>query len=638
MTTPIATVRRRAQARFAPPPRLTVSEFADKELVVVSGPHAGARWRTNLAPYQRGIMDAFHEPNIEIVAVMGSSQWGKTSCAVNIVAYHIAHDPCSILVVEPTERPMAEDFSKNRLAPLIEACPSLRDRIVQPRAVKDSDNTIFSKRFPGGAIALAGANSPSSLAARPVRLLVLDEVDRYPPELGGEGSTIEIARKRTQTYGRRRRIFMASSPTIVGAHIDTWFHDGDQRHYYVPCPHCEYMHVLTWANLKFEKEDPDAAHFVCPRCSGAFGDRERIEILAAGQWRAEKPTRSIASFHLWEGYSPFSTLAEIVRGFLHAKQQADRGDHAAMHSWVNTTLGEPREVDDGVGAEPNTLLLRREPYVVPVPGAEPRDVDVPAGACCLTLGIDVQDDRFEVVTWGWGPGEESWVITRDVLPGDTSQPGPWAMLDELLDRQYEHASGVRLHALAACIDSGGHRTTLVYNWAFKHAARRVFATIGRDGERPIVSSPSPRRWGRDERQVPLYTVGVDAAKALIVGRLRVTAPGAGFVHLPLGEALIDEEFVLQLTSEKLETKFHKGVVSTRWVKTRPRNEALDCAVLALAALRLLNPNLTTLAGRFAQAVAARGTDDPATSAARASAPAPSPRSRELGRSSYIYGG
>ncbi len=151
------------------------------------------------------------------------------------------------------------------------------------------------------------------------------------------------------------------------------------------------------------------------------------------------------------------------------------------------------------------------------------EIDVPHGAASLTMGIDVQDERLEALVIVWGAREESWGIDRQTLSGDTSQPGPWQILDQLLDQPYRHASGQSLHIQAACIDSGGHRTTTVYGYAERKAARRVYAIIGRDGQRPIVSSPSPRRWGRHERQVPLYTIGVDAAKALWISRLAAMA-------------------------------------------------------------------------------------------------------------------
>ena len=167
---------------WAPPPDLTVSQFADRELVVTTGPLAGTHWQTDFAPYQRGIMDAFNELGIEFVAVRSSAQVGKTALLIAIVAYHMRHDPCPILVVEPTVDPMARDFARNRLDPVIAASPALAE-VVSKQKSRDSNNTILMKKFRGGYAAIGGANSAASLAARSIRVLLLDEVDRYPAEL-----------------------------------------------------------------------------------------------------------------------------------------------------------------------------------------------------------------------------------------------------------------------------------------------------------------------------------------------------------------------------------------------------------------------------------------------------------------------
>jgi phage terminase large subunit GpA-like protein len=387
------------------------------------------------------------------------------------------------------------------------------------------------------------------------------------------------------------------------------------------------MHAFQWANVKWVNNDPATARLHCPKCDHGIDDAERVAILARGMWLPEHPERrdrNVVSFHLWEAYSPLSSLAEIVAGFLRARALQKRGDNSEMHTWQNTTLGEPIEADVGEGVEPHSLLVRREERVP--------EIDVPAGACCLTMGVDGQDDRLEALVFGWGPGEESWLIDRHTLPGDTSQPEPWAMLDELLDRQYRHAAGPRLMIHATCIDSGGHRTHLVYDYALRKAARRVYAIIGRDGQRPIVSSPSPKRWGRQERQVPLYTIGVDAAKSLFISRLALTEKGPGYVHLPW-EDWCDEELAAQLTSERPVTKWSRGVPEQSWIKIRARNEALDMANYALGALRLLNPKL----GIMLQALQAEASAMKERSGERAATAPRSgpPASRRLSRSSYL---
>lgn len=577
-------------AAWAPPPRLTVSEFADREIVVTSGPLAHTRWQTDFAPYQRAILDAFHEPGVQTSVIMGSSQWGKTACSVVVVAYHIAHDPCTILVVEPTVDPMAKDFAQNRLDTVIAASPALA-AVVSKKRAKDQSNTMLAKTFRGGSIAIGGANSAASLASRSVRLLVLDEVDRYPAELPGEGNTIAIAWKRTAAYGRRARRLLLSSPTLADGPIHSWFKRGDQRRYHVPCPACGALFAYRWQQVRWRDDDPATARIHCPACDHGLDDVERVAMLTRGEWVPECPDRrdkSIVSFHLWEAYSPMSSLAAIVSGFLTARADQKRGDKSTMHTWENTTLGEPLEPERGDGVEAPALLLRRESFAAPVP----------AGVALLTRAVDTQDDRLEVLVTGWGPGEESWLIEHTRLDGDTSQPEVWDALDDLLDRTYRHESGAGLSPIATCIDSAGHRTTQVYDFVHPRQGRRVFAIIGRDGAIPVVSRPSPRRWGRDKRKVPLYTVGVDAIKALWMSRLKLEQPGPGYVHLPMDD-WCDAEFVDQLTSERLVTHFVKGVPAQSWRKMRARNEALDLAVYSYAALKLMRPDLDAMAAKLA---------------------------------------
>lgn len=573
---------------WAPPTELTVSQFADAEIVVATGPLTGTRWSSDFAPYQRGIMDAFHEPGVQIVAVMGSSQWGKTATAVNFVCYHIAHDPCSILVVMPTVEPMAKDFAKNRLDPTIKASPML-SAVVDKRRAKDATNTTLSKTFRGGFIAMAGANSAASLASRPVRVLVCDEIDRYPPSLPGEGAPIAIAMKRTTTFRGRRRILLTSSPTKAGGPIHSWFQAGDQRRYFVPCPACHTMHPFEWRQVRWVENDPKTARLHCPACDYGIDEAERVAILQDGEWRAEavdRPDTSVVSFHLWEAYSPLSSLREIVAGFLRARSFQKQGDQEEMRTWQNTTLGEAVEPDAGEGADPSPLFERRELY--------PSGIDVPNGACLLTMGVDVQDDRLELLVIGWGPGEESWLVDRQTLPGNTDGPDPWAALDEVLDRPYLHETGQHLTIDSTFIDSAGHRTANVYDYVARKGARKVYASIGRDGQRLLVSRPSIQSWGRTSRKVPLYTIGVDAAKALVVSRLKLTKFGPGFMHFPR-EDWADQELFEQLTSEVLMKKFTKGMPVMVWRKRRARNEGLDCAVLALAALKHQSRNLETTA-------------------------------------------
>src|SRR5690349_21763333 len=163
---------------FAPPPRLTISQWADRFRMLSRGASAEpGKWRTERAPYQRGIMDAISDPTIERVAVMSSVQVGKTEIVLNGTGYFIDQDPAPILVVQPTVKPMAESFSKDRLAPMLRDSPRLRGKVRNEQGRRHSEDTILHKVFPGGHITIVGANSAAGLASRPIRVVFFDEVD-----------------------------------------------------------------------------------------------------------------------------------------------------------------------------------------------------------------------------------------------------------------------------------------------------------------------------------------------------------------------------------------------------------------------------------------------------------------------------
>ena len=230
---------------YAAPPVLTLSEWADKYRYLSPEDSAAAgRWVTESAPYQREPMDACSDALVEDVVFMWSAQTGKTQSLLNVLGYYIHQDPAPILMLQPTIE-MAQTVSKDRFAPMLRDTPVLRGKVKDPRA-RDAGNTISHKTFAGGHVTFAGANSPASLASRPIRILLCDEVDRYPPSAGTEGDPVSLARKRTTTFWNRKRIY-TSTPTLKGSsRIEALYEASDRRKFWVPCPHCADMQVLAF--------------------------------------------------------------------------------------------------------------------------------------------------------------------------------------------------------------------------------------------------------------------------------------------------------------------------------------------------------------------------------------------------------
>ncbi len=550
---------RDAMAVFRPPPRLSVSQWADqfRQLSREASSEPG-QWRTARAEYQRAILDAISDPLTHTVVVMSCAQVGKSEMLLNGIGFHIAQDAAPILFLQPTVE-MAETFAKDRIAPLVRDTPCLTRLIAEPLS-RSGGNTILHKQFVGGHLTLAGANSPASLASRPVRIVFADEVDRYPPSAGTEGDPVTLARARTKTFWNRKFV-LTSTPTIRGvSRIEQAYEESDQRIYEVPCPHCATGQRLMWANVKWPAGRADDAAYHCVECGAAWSDAQRLAAIRKGEWIAREPFRGVAGFHLNELCSPWSRVADMARSFVEAK--ASRSQER-MRAWINTTLGETWE-QDGEKVDDAGIAARVESWT-----------GEPDGVLVRTAGVDVQDDRLEVEIVGWGVDEESWSLAYHVIFGDPSGPALWADLDRLL---------LDMKPAAVCVDSGGHHTQAVYKFCRERLRRRVYAIKGMAGPgRPVWPKRSSK--GMAGKAV-LFLVGVDAAKDQVFAHLKLSTAGPGYCHFPESR---DERYFAGLSSETVVTKYSKGFPVREYRKRAGvRNEPLDCRVYGYAALMSLN--------------------------------------------------
>jgi phage terminase large subunit GpA-like protein len=577
---------RDAMRAWKPPPKLSLSEWADEHFRLSSESAAEpGKWRT--ISYQRGIMDAFTDAAVTQVSVMKSARVGWTEIVKALVGYHIHHDPTTIMVVQPTVAD-AEGFSKEGIAPMLRDCPTLAEIIfeeAEQSGPRDSGNTILHKRFPGGVLSLVGANSGAGLRRVARRIVLFDEVDAYPPSAGSDGDPVSLGIRRSQTYWNRR-IGAGSTPLISGlSRIEQLFHDGDQRYYFVPCPHCGHMarlvfsgdggHVMTWPEGK-----PEEAFFTCQARGCVIEHREKAAMIAAGEWRATAIPKTVGhvTFHIWAAYSlqSHTDWKDIVQEFLKAKELGAE----LLKTFINTWLGETWK-ERGEAPEWERLYHRREQYEIGT---------VPAGVLVLTAGVDVQKDRWVYEVVGWGAGKESWSVDAGVIMGDPSNAADWTKVDELLSRTYPAADGVTMAVRCLAVDSG-YNTNAVYSWARRHSMSRVIATKGRANANALIGSPSAvdvTVGGKKlARGYKVWIVGADMAKAELYGWLRLAAPldgepfPEGYCHFPE----YGNDYFKQLTAEQLVSHVDKhGFTRHEWALIPGReNHGLDCRVLARAA-------------------------------------------------------
>ncbi|QTI81481.1 phage terminase large subunit family protein (plasmid) [Roseomonas marmotae] len=575
-----------------PPPDMLPSEWAEQNVSIPLGNAVPGPYRLANAPYQREPMDMFADPDCYRVTLQWGAQVGKTLLALCVQAYSIAVSPRSQIMMQPSQGDV-QTWLETKFSPLVDANEGLRNLIAKPRG-RDGVNNQRMKSYPGGFMMLSWSGSPKTMRGRSAPLIVVDEVDGY--EATQEGHPVQLLWQRAATFGDQRMLYEISTPTIKGeSYIERAFEAGDQRRFYVVCPHCGHHQTLRWEQVVWDgkakpegEQRPETAAYVCEECGVLLNDGERIAMIRDAErqgagWKAAKPFKGHASYHLNELYSTFRRLRDIVQSYLDKLAQND------LQTFVNVSLAETYE-EQGEQADPDKLATRAEDWGAPVP----------AGGLVLTAGVDMQKDRLEVEIVAWGMGEESWSIDYEVLWGDPLQGDVWDELEELLSSTWLHESGAQMSVTAACVDTGGTGgdTQAAYDWLRGKTGRRIFGIKGIAGwGRPIVASPSRKQSGKTARKVDLFLVGVDEAKLVVMRRLAVQKHGPGFCHVPKSR---DAEWYAQITAEKLVTKYVKGFPVREWHKTRPRNEALDCRVYALAALKIVNPSFKRAAQRLGQ--------------------------------------
>ena len=557
---PYVVLRRDALTALRPPPKLALSEWVEANVHLPSS-IAATPGRMRLWPHQRAVADSIGDPTVERVSVLKSARIGYTQLLTAAVGHYAVNDPCPVLAVLPAESD-CRNFMVSSIEPTFAESPALRSAL----SVDDtSRDTLLSRHFRGGSLALVSARAPRNLRARTAKVLLLDEVDAYEIDVRGEGDPVSLAERRTLSYGDRK-IVMGSTPVDEDtSRILAAYERSDRRVYECPCPECGLFAELRWANIEWPPDEPQAAAWRCPNCEALVSERHKPKMVAKGAWRATRP--EVVGHH---GYRlsallsllPNASWARLASEFLEAKRSPE-----TLKTFVNTLLGEAwrapgEELDD------TALANRREPI-----GLD----RIPPETLVLTAGCDVQDDRIEVTTLGWTKEGDALALAHEIVWGSPLENETWAETDDLLRRTFTHPHGGTLRIDATIVDSGsGGHTDAVYAFCQPRANRRVMAGKGVAGfQRPAVQVSKARN-------VRLILVGVDGIKSQVMNRLQSGRT------IRFGDAL-DETWFEQLTGERRVVRYSRGKPARAFERIPGRRvEALDCVVYAFAARQLVN--------------------------------------------------
>lgn len=528
------------------------------------------------ATYQYGIAEAISDPNYNDIVMMTSAQVGKSTLLRGSMGYYMDYDPCPILTVVPTDK-VAVAFAADFVDPLIRDTPVLKKLFNK----KDGrTQTALKKAFPGGTLSIVGANTPSNLAMRPIKVILADEVDRWPRSSGKEGSPVVLATKRTLTFRTSAKRIWVSTPVLKETSvIAKMYEESDQRKFHVPCHECGHYQELKWDNVHFTKNKPENAMYACEgeHCGVLWNEIEKRQAVRNGKWVVTNPKAKTSGFHLSELYSPWSSMATMAVAWLAAKGRPDQ-----EQSFWNTSLGLPWSGDMASLANAETLVARKEDL--------PQGRLVP-GIGLITAGVDIQRDRIEIMVWGWGIDEEGWVLEHHVIHGDPAGPKIWSDLEQWLLRSYPHPLGGYLGIEGVAIDSGdGMHTQAVYKFAYNNQiiGRPWYAIKGVE-QGPLWQVSKTKFSGMP--QFKLNLIGTSDAKSNLYARFAVENPGPSYVHIPTWLVEKNEGAVLaQMTAEwsRIEYDDH-GFSRVVWEKQPgARNEALDMSCYAHAMMRHLD--------------------------------------------------
>lgn len=558
---------------FEPDPLMTVSEWADNFRVLPSESSSQpGQYRTETMPYLEEIAyELSPQSPTDEVSVIKGTQLGFTELGNNMLFCYADLYPCPMLQILPTETAV-KTHALSKLWPSIEASPRLKN-IFRKRKTQDG-SSIYSLMFKGGNIALGWSNSPATFASTSRRIVINDDVDKWPDEIEG-GNSLDLAKNRAETFSNKKIYNNASPAKKHNSKILPKYETSSQGLYTMKCPHCGEDLVFEKDGFKFNYDENyqliDDVVFVCSNNGCIIEEHQKYEMMKkenGARYVHKFPERKHKGYRVPSYYSPFAKWNEIFQSFLDArKEQKEKKISTKMASWTNTKDANVWE-EKIEKLDVKEYLNRHEEYAA----------EVPNGVFILTAGVDTQDDRLEVEVVGWGKYGESWSIAKLILEGDPKFPRVWQKLDNVLENSYKHESGIDMKILGMGIDSGGHRTDYVYSYCKTRVEQNVFCMKGDNSvETPILKSGISKN---KDGSLRLYMIGVNSAKDVVYGQLTTKEVGPGYMHYPKKPEYNEEHFK-QLTGEA------KDKTTGRWKKFRTRNEALDLRVYAMATLRIL---------------------------------------------------
>jgi len=546
------------KAVFRPILRLSSMEWATKYRSITSTETSFGigKFDPDRTPYMEYLYDCLDNPYIPVIIGQKSSRIAWTETINNWLGKNIHTNPRNTLIGFPT-KDKAKEYGKGKLQPLIENTPILQEAI--DVGLSENKKSIFDYNLKGAWLRLRTLGS--LVKSDNVPTIVVEEFADTPDNVNNQGDTVAALLDRQKLVPLVMRKFVGgSTPTNMDfCQVERAIKYSNQLVFKAECHECGELIAMDSTSFaaikvaefserrldeKYGRQDPFSAKFFCPACAAEWTFEQKNLNIRAGKkhgfvdhtgrfskgWHPNKPeVTDTFGFIFSELLSPFDggNFIELSKKRILAEVDHAKGKEGLLKAFYNTCMGVPYA--SGVSAlSVEEMRKLRSNY--------PEGI-IPSDGLVLTMGVDVQINRFAYVIRAWGRNGNSWLVTWREIFGNTQnyQDPVWEELKNVIIADYPHAGGKRLKISGCGIDSGWN-TELVYRFVLEmnqiQGYEHVFATKGSDelrfshdeiynepAEMDILTYKSARRSLAETMGVKVYNIGAHKAHNEILRRV-----------------------------------------------------------------------------------------------------------------------
>src|SRR3990167_5694547 len=523
-------VKLKCQTFLRPRLRPDIINWLEENLILPDSFPIPGPFRIRNSPHLEEPLRKALDPEVRSLALMGGNQMGKTLLFICVWAYDVVNDPCPYLYANATDDGVKK-YALQKLEPIINCNPILNTVIAKKRRGNTDESSTRWKIYPGGWKEMISLASRGKTRFRSARKTVDDDMDEIKITLGSEGNAHSNLKGRVTAYKYNYQHYFGSTPRRDGSsYIQLEFKEGSQANWYVVCPGCKKELVLDEDRIVWDKEPIDllktefhndfkTARIKCDKCEYQISEAERMEMLLKGRWIHKYPSRTDhLSYQLGKASSTIASLSFIAEQKYLAEKAFENGDDSLYESYMNNEKGLPYKKIVIKEIDARKLIDRREDYIDP----EKKNI-IPNGVLILTAFVDAQAGsqtkpaRYEGEVWGWGVGEECWMVDRFKIEGNPEDRNVRDKLKNFLNSlEYVRKDGLKRTIRRIGVDAGWASQSI-----YELVERGWDKWCATKGSNNIRASLLPRKISlvNNDKSV-LINVGTQAAKHTLFLRLQ----------------------------------------------------------------------------------------------------------------------